>query len=82
MDIQGAIKSLQNIVEYWSCRPSEVEAAEVAILALEKQIPKTPTPYKRYSVYFCPRCRGSIWYKDRKITHCFRCGQKIDWEDE
>lgn len=32
-----AIESLQNIVEYWTCRPSEVEAAKLAITALKQQ---------------------------------------------
>lgn len=32
-----AIESLQNIVEYWTCRPSEVEVAKLAITALKQQ---------------------------------------------
>lgn len=32
-----AIASLQNIVEYWAYRPSEVEAAKLAITALKQQ---------------------------------------------
>lgn len=37
MTNKEAIKSLQNIVEYWSMRPSEQEAARLAIKALEQQ---------------------------------------------
>ncbi len=53
-----AIKSLQNIVEYWTYKPTEVEAAKMAIAALRHQIweeqvwhdaktdpPKTPGLY-------------------------------------
>jgi hypothetical protein len=32
-----AIESLQNIVEYWTCRPSEIEAAKLAITVLKQQ---------------------------------------------
>ena len=38
MNKQDAIKSLKNIVEYWTYRPTEVEAAKLAISALEKQL--------------------------------------------
>ena len=41
-NIDKAIKSLQNIIEYWYYRPSEVEAAKLAISALEKQLPRPP----------------------------------------
>ena len=38
MNKQDAIKSLKNIVEYWTYRPTEIEAAKLAISALEKQL--------------------------------------------
>ena len=34
MTNEEAIKSLQNIVEYWTYKPTEVEAAKMAIAAL------------------------------------------------
>ena len=34
MTREEAIKSLQNIVEYWTYKPTEVEAAKMAISAL------------------------------------------------
>ena len=34
MTREEAIKSLQNIVEYWTYKPTEVEAAKMAITAL------------------------------------------------
>lgn len=34
MTREEAIKSLQNIVEYWTYKPTEVEAAKIAIAAL------------------------------------------------
>lgn len=36
MKPEEAIKSLQNIVEYWTYKPTEVEAAKMAIAALEE----------------------------------------------
>lgn len=37
MTTEEAIKSLENIVEYWSCRPTEQEAAKMAVSALLAQ---------------------------------------------
>lgn len=37
MTNREAIKSLQNIVEYWDVRPTEQEAAKLAIKALKQQ---------------------------------------------
>lgn len=37
MTVDAAIKSLQNIIEYWSTRESEQRAVELAIAALQEQ---------------------------------------------
>ena len=39
MNNQEAINSLKNIIEYWTYKPTEVEAAKLAISAIENQIP-------------------------------------------
>lgn len=63
-------------------------AYEMAIYALEKQIPKKPQN-KKYSFYphstllkskygECPNCK-SIQVDDE---YCANCGQKLDWSDE
>ena len=64
------------------------------IKALEKQIPKKPTPHivkverlkignarwgKGTTVYKCPCCNNFI---SRLYDYCFNCGQAIDWSDE
>lgn len=37
-EIERAIKAMENIAEYWTCRPSERQAAQLALTALrEKQ---------------------------------------------
>lgn len=68
------------------------DAVDVAIQALEKQIPKKPT-YEGdgyapdgtlvYDTWICPCCgkRYEVDYDD--YTYCPNCGQKIDldWSD-
>ena len=59
---------------------AEFESAlALAILALEKQIPKKPYKDNENGVYekeHCPSCRRSLFPNDH---HC-ECGQAIDWE--
>ena len=38
MDEKKAIDCLKNIIEYWTYKPTEVEATKLAIKALEKQV--------------------------------------------
>lgn len=61
-------------------------ARQKALEALDKQIPKKPTP-KIEGAYgsvscdeaFCPTCSRYIHpYND----YCFHCGQALDWSDE
>ena len=57
------------------------EALDVAIQALEKQIPKKPYKDNENGVYekdHCPTCHRSLFPNDH---HC-ECGQAIDWSDE
>ena len=52
---------------------------ELAILALEKQIPKKPYKDNENGVYekeHCPSCHRSLFPNDH---HC-ECGQAIDWD--
>jgi rubrerythrin len=34
-----------------------------------------------YGVYFCPTCKGTVWQIKEESKYCFRCGQKLDWQD-
>lgn len=56
------------------------EAKQMAINALEKQMPKKPIfdTYHRVG-HMCPNCNNiNPWgYK-----HCKHCGQKLDWNEE
>ena len=51
---------------------------KLAISALEKQIPKKPTPYKGYEGQ-CVGC-GAV-FLDRSTKYCGNCGQALDWSD-
>ena len=59
---------------------AEFESAlALAILALEKQIPKKPYKDNENGVYdkeHCPSCHRSLFPNDH---HC-ECGKAIDWE--
>lgn len=68
----------------------DYKANEMAIQALEKQIPKKPRKtdsykgvLKRVYAYVCPTC-GNVclekYMNERKNTmFCWNCGQKLDW---
>ena len=70
---------------------SRSDAYKMAINALEKQIPKKPTPidYEKYidvidnarllrGAYWCPNCKRVV----KSGSFCNDCGQKLDWSDE
>ena len=70
---------------------AQSEAFQMAINALEKQIPKKPIAidYEKYmdtvknalflkGSYWCPNCNHVV----KCGTYCSDCGQKLDWGDE
>ena len=75
-----------------------VEARNVAIKALEKQIPKKPNKAidsswgVKKEAHTCPVCDYYLTEvhfiasqkieSNKKITYCETCGQAIDWSDE
>lgn len=71
MTREEAIKSLQNIIEYWTYKPTEVEAAKMAISALR--------PVSREQV---ERVRGE-WINTNKeveqMCKCSKCGYPISY---
>jgi hypothetical protein len=71
MTREEAIKSLQNIIEYWTYKPTEVEAAKMAIAALR--------PVSREQV---ERVRGE-WINTNKeveqMCKCSKCGYPISY---
>ena len=90
-----AIEKLKNMRLYMQitdknndCKFTEddYKANEMAIQALEKQIPKRPIKSKeqriRYvNTYYCPTCNlGFTGFNIAKW--CYHCGQKLDWSDD
>ena len=70
----------------WSYPIDYAEAFEVAIEALEKQIPKKPIPAEeqnaRYAMkYTCPSC-GKHFTGTGIADYCYHCGQALDWSDD
>ena len=65
----------------WSYPIDYAEAIEVAVEALEKQIPKKPIKSDREirycEVFKCPNC--SFEFSGRVSKYCYRCGQALDW---
>lgn len=56
--------------------------AELAIKALEKQVPKKPTHEATIQeCHTCPSCKNVLDRFD-KTLYCFFCGQRLDWSDE
>ena len=94
-----AIKILQRDLEIQvknKALPDGIEAIQIAIQALEKQIPKKIEIRKATNddieselrdfitvkgrICRCPSCRCCIHISELK--YCWECGQKLDWSDE
>ena len=83
MTREEAIKSLQNIVEYWTYKTTEVEAAKMAIAALR--------PVSREMVETgwtgCEKCRDQAnWpsWIEKGFVYCPKCGTPLTswaWEE-
>ena len=59
------------------------EVREIAIQALEKQIPKKPLfgTVRNDTTYHCGSCKKFIGFYDTRIyEYCHNCGQKLDWQ--
>lgn len=54
--------------------------SELAIQALEKQIPKKPDFTEDKEFALCPCCNGKGLFDKQK--YCDNCGQKLDWSEE
>ena len=74
MNTDRAIRSMKNIIEYWTYRPSELEAAKLSIKALEKEIPLKVIKIEGVSSQACPVCKSNVNWK-----YCSNCGQKISY---
>ena len=101
MTASEAIKMLQIQKPAYGCKEYKkplMYAYEMAIKALEKQIPKKPNKAIDSSwgiqkeAHTCPVCDYYLTEvhfiepqkieSNKKITYCETCGQAIDWSDE
>ena len=57
-----------------------IKSIEIAIQALEKQIPKKPDFTEDKEFALCPCCNGKGLLNKQK--YCDNCGQKLDWSNE
>ena len=87
MTEREAIKQFKeriDISDYKEQIPEYYEAMEMAINALEKQIPKKPNKnFEKFSGVWCScgKYLGKGYFVD-KPSYCTDCGQKLDWSDE
>lgn len=76
MKASEAIETIQFDLEIGGEIHSQVlrDAADVAIRALSKQIPKKPIAHQ------CTTCGDAVLPFEG--SYCSNCGQKLDWSDE
>ena len=58
------------------------KSLDIAISAIEKQIPKKPKViFDEYSYFECGNCGEAIYCSDELKSHkyCLNCGQALDW---
>ena len=76
---------VQNLAENAYLTMSTAEEMELAISAIEKQIPKV-AEHNDGVWSICPCCGGSVCNDtehavNREVSYCEHCGQAIDWEN-
>lgn len=94
--IQASIEQLERVSKSIASIGETEDYTEVAIQALEKQMPKKPV-IKRYDgnlgTVHCPNCNHDLFSKvykpwdgwndaQKSDVCCSQCGQKLDWSDE
>ena len=61
-------------------------AKQIAVKALEKQIPHKLKPNNSQSkggcIPVCGKCNGIMDLEQGDLNYCPNCGQAIDWSDE
>ena len=87
MTYEEAIESINNVLssDYhydetlgYQLTSDDIEWIELAISALEKQIPKKPD---LDGGIYCPCCLHEFKENYDTASYCPNCGQAIDWSD-
>ena len=78
-DINCAIESLKlhKTFSISDLAPLSDEDIDMAITALEKQIPYKPTSNVKFGF---GKCKCGVEFLDKDTAYCGNCGQKLDWE--
>ena len=79
MKIQEAIGQLRCNVEGDYINLDDLEAFEVAVQALEKQIPKKVHFHHSREKGICPNC---LSVEDTSANYCRCCGQLLDFDTD
>ena len=86
MTREEAIKNITTYLyaEFENVPKKVIEALEMAIADMEKQIPKKPldvvTDDNEFICMICPSCEQiAVEFNDK---YCRRCGQALDWSEE
>lgn len=86
--VREAIEDFKKLAELLQNKESAaVEHCNIAIEALEKQLPKKPKEEKNdytfklgeFIVGKCPNCLSEA---SERFDICLYCGQKLDWSEE
>lgn len=82
---------VQNLAENAYINMCSAEEMNIAIEALEKQIPKKTKTYlvnMKHIDFLCPNCKKRIvsivdgeWLAGKNQKFCDECGQALDWSD-
>ena len=73
-----------DVCEYGTGFKETIEALDISIECIEKQIPKKPKgDFHSVPHHRCPTCNCAIrlYEKDSHDLFCKFCGQAIDWSD-
>ena len=88
MTPEEAIEFFKGELEGGKCSEHCIQcnANELALQALEKQIPKKPIKSDRQEIrytltYDCPTC-GKQFTGTGFADYCYHCGQNLDWGDD
>ena len=79
------ITSLKEMFTKGLCEDNEYKMAQIAIKALEKQMPKKVVMER--NIYLCPECGANVETDcgddmlDYRLNYCDNCGQKLDWSE-
>ncbi len=79
------MNEIENTIRHLKVGNFTGKQLDLAISALERQIPKKPILDKN-DFWVCPLCKGGYIYPPNALNYhqdmeyCNECGQKLDWE--